>query len=64
MVGFDLEWPFSFQTGSGKASVIQISPSLDICYVLQVSKLNKLPKGLNEFLAHPKTRITGVNIKK
>ncbi|RZC41205.1 Werner Syndrome-like exonuclease [Asbolus verrucosus] len=63
VLGFDMEWPFNIQTGSGKTAVIQISPNLETCYVLQVSKLRNLPKALSELLAHPKTRITGINIK-
>ncbi|CAH0562517.1 unnamed protein product [Brassicogethes aeneus] len=63
VVGFDLEWPFNFQTGPGKVAVIQISPTLDKCYILHVSEMKKLPKSLSEFLEHPKVIITGVNIK-
>lgn len=63
ILGFDIEWPFSFQTGSGKASVVQISPNLDICYVLQVSSSNKLPKALTELLCHDKVRLTGICVK-
>ncbi|EFA11337.1 3'-5' exonuclease [Tribolium castaneum] len=63
VLGFDVEWPFSFQTGPGKAALIQISPDLDTCYLIQISDLKKLPKGLSVLLAHPKVRITGVNIK-
>ncbi|KAJ3639752.1 hypothetical protein Zmor_003092 [Zophobas morio] len=63
VVGFDIEWPFSFQTGSGKAALIQISPDLQSCILIQISDLKSLPKGLAVFLAHPKVRITGVNIK-
>lgn len=62
--GFDAEWPFNFNTGPGKVAVLQISPSLTVSYVLQISKLKKLPKGLSVLLAHPKTRLTGVNVKK
>ncbi|KAJ8957657.1 hypothetical protein NQ318_017549 [Aromia moschata] len=64
VVGFDMEWSFSFETGPGKTAVIQISPDLNTCYILHVSKLRNLPKGLSEFLAHPKVRLTGNNIKK
>lgn len=64
IVGFDLEWPFSFKTGPGKVAVIQISPTLNKCYVLHVSTLKKLPKALIEFLQHPNVRLSGVNIKK
>ncbi|XP_044257076.1 Werner Syndrome-like exonuclease [Tribolium madens] len=63
VLGFDIEWPFSFQTGPGKAALIQISPDLNTCYLIQISDLKKIPKGLTVLLAHPKIRITGVNIK-
>lgn len=64
IVGFDLEWPFSFVNGPGKTAVIQISPSLDDCYILHVNCLKKLPVALTEFLNHSKVRLTGINIKK
>ncbi|XP_045480598.1 Werner Syndrome-like exonuclease [Harmonia axyridis] len=63
VIGFDMEWPFSFQTGAGKTALIQISPNLDITYLLHVSELKNLPAGLCEFLAHPNVRLTGNNIK-
>ncbi|XP_066262558.1 3'-5' exonuclease-like [Euwallacea similis] len=63
VVGFDMEWPFSFKTGSGKTSLIQISPNLEVCYLLHLPELKKLPKGLFEFLHHPKIQLAGINIK-
>ncbi|KAK9890365.1 hypothetical protein WA026_010458 [Henosepilachna vigintioctopunctata] len=63
IMGFDMEWPFSFQTGPGKTALIQISPNLEVSYLLHVSELKKLPVGLCTLLAHPKVRITGNNIK-
>lgn len=63
-MGFDLEWPFSFQTGPGKTAVIQISPDLQTCFIFQVSQLKNLPKSISELLAHPKVRVSGVNIVK
>lgn len=59
-----MEWPFSFQTGSGKTAVIQISPNLDECFIFHVSTLKSLPKSLTELLAHDNVRLAGVNIKK
>lgn len=64
ILGFDMEWPFSFQTGSGKTAVIQISPMLDECFIFHVSTFKNLPKSLTELLAHDNVRLTGVNIKK
>ncbi|XP_044746392.1 Werner Syndrome-like exonuclease [Coccinella septempunctata] len=63
VIGFDMEWPFSFKTGPGKTALIQISPNLDITYLLHVSEMKNLPAGLCELLAHPKIRLTGNNIK-
>ncbi|KAF7279054.1 hypothetical protein GWI33_007689 [Rhynchophorus ferrugineus] len=63
VVGFDMEWSFSFQTGPGKTALIQISPNLNICHLLHIFQLKNVPKGLVQFLQHPKVRLTGVNIK-
>ncbi|KAH1015554.1 hypothetical protein HUJ05_013262 [Dendroctonus ponderosae] len=63
VVGFDLEWPFSFQTGPGKTALMQICPTTHICHLFHFTHLKKLPKGLYEFLQHPKVRLTGINIK-
>lgn len=63
VIGFDLEWPFSFQTGPGKTATIQISPDEKTCYIFHVSKLKNLPKSLSELLIHSNVRITGNNIK-
>ncbi|XP_030369869.1 Werner Syndrome-like exonuclease [Scaptodrosophila lebanonensis] len=62
-MAFDMEWPFSFQTGPGKSSVIQICVEEKCCYVYQLSKLKKLPAALVALLNHPKVRLHGVNIK-
>lgn len=63
-VGFDLEWPFSFQTGSGKTALAQICLHNSVCYLLHVYSLKKLPAAFVEFLCHPKVKLVGVNIKK
>ncbi|XP_002069580.2 Werner Syndrome-like exonuclease [Drosophila willistoni] len=62
-MAFDMEWPFSFQTGPGKSSVIQVCVDERCCYVYQLSKLKKLPAALVALLNHPKVRLHGVNIK-
>ncbi|EDV93306.1 Werner Syndrome-like exonuclease [Drosophila grimshawi] len=62
-MAFDMEWPFSFQTGPGKSSVIQICVDERCCYVYQLSKLNKIPAALAALINHPKVRLHGVNIK-
>lgn len=63
-VGFDLEWPFSFQTGSGKTALAQICLSDNVCYLLHVHSLKKLPAAFVELLSHPKVKLVGVNVKK
>ncbi|XP_033202442.2 3'-5' exonuclease isoform X1 [Bombus vancouverensis nearcticus] len=62
-IGFDLEWPFSFQTGSGKTALAQICFSENICYLLHIYSLKKLPAAFVVLLSHPKVRLVGVNIK-
>lgn len=62
-MAFDMEWPFSFQTGPGKSSVIQICVDERCCFVYQLSKLKKIPAALVALINHPKVRLHGVNIK-
>lgn len=62
-VGFDLEWPFSFQTGSGKTALAQICFNESVCYLLHIYNLNKLPASFVLLLTHPKVKLVGVNIK-
>lgn len=63
-MGFDIEWPFNFQTGSGKTALMQISPNLDECYLFHIFNLKKLPASLIQLLEHPRCRWTGVVVKK
>lgn len=63
-IGFDLEWPFSFQTGSGKTALAQICLEDNVCYLLHIYSLQKLPAAFVELLSHPKVRLVGVAIKK
>ncbi|XP_076238456.1 WRN RecQ like helicase isoform X2 [Calliopsis andreniformis] len=62
-IGFDLEWPFSFQTGSGKTALAQICLNKYTCYLLHVYSLKKLPASFVILLSHPKVKLVGVNIK-
>ncbi|XP_011312086.1 Werner Syndrome-like exonuclease [Fopius arisanus] len=62
-IGFDLEWPFSFQTGSGKTALAQLCVSENTCHLLHIHGLDKLPKGLIVLLSHPRVKLVGVNIK-
>jgi len=63
-IGFDVEWPFSFQTGSGKTALVQICLENSVCYILYVYSLKKLPAAFVELLCHSKVKLVGVNIKK
>ncbi|XP_006624334.2 Werner Syndrome-like exonuclease isoform X1 [Apis dorsata] len=63
IIGFDLEWPFNFHTGSGKTALAQICFNETICYLLHIYSLKKLPAAFVVFLSHPKVRLVGVNIK-
>lgn len=62
-LGFDLEWPFSFQTGSGKTALAQICLDESVCYLLYLHSLKKLPAAFVQLLSHPKVKLVGVNIK-
>lgn len=66
VLGFDLEWPFNFQTGPGSTALMQICANTNdkIVYLFQLSEIKKLPATLTTLLAHPKVRIVGVNIRK
>ncbi|XP_074116102.1 WRN RecQ like helicase [Cotesia typhae] len=62
-IGFDLEWPFSFQTGSGKTALAQTCVSEQTCHLFHIYNLKKLPASFILLLSHPKVRLVGVNIK-
>ncbi|CAD6215662.1 GSCOCG00000474001-RA-CDS [Cotesia congregata] len=62
-IGFDLEWPFSFQTGSGKTALAQVCVSEQTCHLFHIYNLKKLPASFILLLSHPKVRLVGVNIK-
>ncbi|XP_031845842.1 WRN RecQ like helicase isoform X2 [Nomia melanderi] len=62
-IGFDLEWPFSFQTGSGKTALAQICLSDTVCHLLHIYSLKTLPAAFVVLLSHPKIKLVGVNIK-
>lgn len=63
-MGFDMEWPYSHQGGSGKTALIQISPNLQECYLFHVYHMRSVPAIFAELMHHPKARWTGVYIKK
>lgn len=63
-LAFDVEWPFSFKTGPGKAALIQLCYDINLCYLFQISEMSRLPRPLLILLGHPKVRCHGVNIKK
>lgn len=62
-LGFDSEWPIYGNTGSGKTAVIQICPSEEICHIIHVYNIYRLPKVLFEIIQHPKVKLVGLNIK-
>lgn len=62
-IGLDLEWSVNWSKGPEKTSVIQICCDLEECYVVQVSKMSRIPASFVAFLNHPKTILHGVNIK-
>ncbi|XP_053682037.1 3'-5' exonuclease [Sabethes cyaneus] len=62
-IAFDLEWPFSFQTGPGPTALMQLCADLQCCYLFQLSCLKRLPVALLQLLHHPKVRLHGVNVK-
>ncbi|KAK0092985.1 hypothetical protein PV326_000176 [Microctonus aethiopoides] len=62
-IGFDLEWPFSFQTGPGKTALAQICVSENTCHLFHLYNLKKLPASLIQLLSHSRVKLVGVNIK-
>lgn len=62
-IAFDMEWPFTFQTGAGRSAVIQLCADVNLCYVLHISKLKVLPPALLELLYHEKVCLHGVCVK-
>lgn len=62
-IAFDLEWPFSFQTGPGRTALMQLCAAPDRCLLLQLSCLQKLPAALLQLLYHPRVLLHGVNVK-
>lgn len=62
-IAFDMEWPFTFQTGSGRTAVIQLCADINLCYIFHVHDLKKMPAVLVALLKHDKVVLHGVNIK-
>uniref|UniRef100_A0A182N0D5 3'-5' exonuclease n=1 Tax=Anopheles dirus TaxID=7168 RepID=A0A182N0D5_9DIPT len=62
-IAFDLEWPFSFQTGPGRTALLQLCATTDRCLLLQLSCLKRLPAALLQLLYHPRVVLHGVNVK-
>ncbi|XP_069674868.1 3'-5' exonuclease isoform X2 [Periplaneta americana] len=63
MLGFDMEWPVDFKTGSGKTALIQICVNEKICHLFHVCCMRNLPVAFIHLLQHPKVKLIGVNIK-
>ncbi|XP_058444579.1 3'-5' exonuclease [Malaya genurostris] len=62
-IAFDLEWPFSFQTGPGRTALMQLCAETDCCYLFQISCVKKLPAAMLQLLLHPRVQLHGVNVK-
>lgn len=62
-IAFDLEWPFSFQTGPGRTALMQLCLETDVCYLFQLSCVKKLPAAVLQLLTHPRVQLHGVNVK-
>lgn len=59
-----MEWPWSFQTGSGKTALIQLCQNPDVCYLFQVFTYKRLPNSLVQLLEHDKVTLNGSCVKK
>ncbi|XP_014599374.1 PREDICTED: Werner Syndrome-like exonuclease isoform X2 [Polistes canadensis] len=62
-IGFDLEWPFDYRTGSKKTALAQICLNESVCHLLHLYNLSKLPAAFVQLLIHPKVKLVGVNVK-
>ncbi|XP_021713401.1 Werner Syndrome-like exonuclease [Aedes aegypti] len=62
-IAFDLEWPFSFQTGPGRTALMQLCVETNVCYLFQLSCLKKLPAAVLQLLTHPRVQLHGINVK-
>ena len=58
-----MEWSFNWTSGPDKTAVIQICCDLNECYIVQVSKMSRIPASFVAYINHPKTILHGVNIK-
>lgn len=64
-VAFDMEWPFEPVTNeSFKTAVIQICLNIEEVFILQVSKLKRIPDALIAFLHNKHVKLHGLNIRK
>ncbi|XP_013418921.1 Werner syndrome ATP-dependent helicase isoform X2 [Lingula anatina] len=62
-VGFDIEWPVTYQRGrEDRTALVQICTPEKCCYLFHVSCMGELPKGLKELLSHSKIKKVGVGI--
>ncbi|XP_076808263.1 bifunctional 3'-5' exonuclease/ATP-dependent helicase WRN-like [Clavelina lepadiformis] len=61
VVGFDTEWKPSYTSGrENKIAIVQLCPSLDRCYIFQVSKMGFIPKPLQDLVQS--SQITKVDL--
>lgn len=63
-VGFDMEWPVSFQKGSSsKTALIQLCFSETACYLFHVSAMLKFPVALKNLIGDTRVVLVGLNIE-
>ncbi|BFZ25402.1 hypothetical protein BsWGS_28441 [Bradybaena similaris] len=63
-VGFDMEWPVSFQKGSSsKTALIQLCFSETACYLFHVSAMLTLPVALKNLIGDARVMLVGLNIE-
>ncbi|CAK8696088.1 unnamed protein product [Clavelina lepadiformis] len=63
VVGFDTEWKPSYTSGrENKIAIVQLCPSLDRCYIFQVSKMGFIPKPLQDLVQSSQITKVGMSI--
>ncbi|KAH9525346.1 hypothetical protein Btru_001122 [Bulinus truncatus] len=63
VIGFDMEWPVSYQRNSkDKTALIQMCLSDKICYLFQVYAMPSFPKPLESLILDERVILVGLNI--
>ncbi|ESO89350.1 hypothetical protein LOTGIDRAFT_106399, partial [Lottia gigantea] len=65
VVGFDLEWPVTYEMGnpSGKVALVQISVSEKTCYLFHTSAMKEFPQILKTLIEDKSIKKVGLNIE-